>query len=58
MIVDNVYTYKKKKKKKEENLHQKMISKSGADPEVRHNNTEENILYYIWKYYNDFTLLQ
>ena len=54
MIVDNVDTYKKK----EENLHQKMIAKSGADPEVRHNNTEENILYYIWKYYNDFTLLQ
>ena len=28
------------------------------DPEVRHSNTEESVLYYIRKYHNDFTLLQ
>jgi len=30
----------------------------GADPEVRHVNTEESVLYSIREYHNDFTLLQ
>ena len=30
----------------------------GSDPEVRHNNTEESILYYIRELHNNFTLLQ
>ena len=29
-----------------------------ADPEVRLSNTEESVLYYIGKLYNDLTLLQ
>ena len=30
---------------------------SGADPEVRHNHTEESVLNYIRKHHKDFTLL-
>ena len=37
-------------------VHQRMSELTGE--EVRHNNMEESVLYYIRKYHNDFTLRQ
>ena len=38
--------------------HRNIYWYDGAVPEVRYNNTEESVLYYVRKNHNKFTILQ